>query len=26
MLLTNQMGYVMKGEQDLFNACKTITV
>jgi len=26
MLLTNQMGYVMKGEQNLFNACKTITV
>jgi Icc-related predicted phosphoesterase len=26
MLLTNQMGYVMKGEQHLFNAGKTIIV
>jgi hypothetical protein len=26
MLLTNQVGYVMKGEQNLFNARKTITV
>jgi predicted phosphohydrolase len=26
MMMTNQMGYVMKGEQNGFNACKTIIV